>query len=244
MGGLEIIDMFADVGNHVGVGILGDFHPAVALRQGDDAVGDRHPAEHLAPPPATQAQPDQLRAAAADIEDERIAVAVIDERRAAFRRQRRLLRRGDDIELDPAFLGDAGEKLLAVARLAADLRRDAAHMGDADATHLVRADAERLDGSVHRPLRQLAGQADALAKADNARETVDDAKALALPFRNQQPAVVGAKVKRAVDVGGMFPAIMKPASMSLALVVTLSQFLGFCNRHPGLPPGQFPQAPA
>ena len=64
---------------------------------------------------------------------------------------------------------------------------------------LRRADLQRVVGARHRGLRQAPRLAHALAEADDAREGVDDAKAAPRRLGEQQAAVVGAEIERAVD---------------------------------------------
>src|SRR5690606_4114866 len=94
---------------------------AVALRQVDDAERDRQPGEQIGGPAWPQRQPADLRAAAADIEDQRIGLGLVEERRAAAERQPRLLRRRDDLDLQPRLAAHALEEVGAVVGATAGL---------------------------------------------------------------------------------------------------------------------------
>ena len=54
-------------------------------------------------------------------------------------------------------------------------------------------------GPVHRLLAERAGCADALAEPDDAREGIDDPKAVAARLGDQQAAIVGAEIERGIE---------------------------------------------
>ena len=114
----------------------------------------------------------------------------------------RLLFGGDDLEADAGLAPDPLDEMAAVDRAAAGLGRDRAGEGDAAALQFLGADRKRGDGAVHRAFRKLAGGRHSLAEADDAREGVDDGEALVGRARDQEAAIVGAEIDRAISVAG------------------------------------------
>src|SRR5581483_4741922 len=131
----------------------------------------------------------------ADVEEDDSRRAWIDQRRAAGRRQQRLGLAVDDLEREPKLLRGAGAELGTIDGGTAGLGGDEAGAGDALVVHLVAADGKRLERARDRGVAQPAGGRDTLAEADDSREGVDDAEAVAARARDQEPAVVGAKVE-------------------------------------------------
>src|SRR5690606_39941835 len=82
--GLERVDIGGNLLHHAPIALISTGDAAVALRQGDDTDRDRGPAKHLALLAPRKAEPDKLRTAAADVKNKRVAMPVIDQRRAAF----------------------------------------------------------------------------------------------------------------------------------------------------------------
>src|ERR1700675_824521 len=95
-------------------------------------------------PEAVPAQPDDLGRAAADIEDQRVRNARVQERRAAGDDQPGLLGPRDDLELDPDLLAHPVEKRGAIVGAAAGLGRNIAAGGDRALADLAGAHPERL----------------------------------------------------------------------------------------------------
>ena len=65
--------------------------------------------------------------------------------------------------------------------------------------HLVGADLERVDGAAHGGVGQPARAQHAFAETDDAGERVDDEKAAARGLGDQQPAIIGAEIERAIN---------------------------------------------
>ena len=188
---------------------------AKALGQRHDADGQRGPGDHAVlrvEPPGKAAvalavaprevQQDELRGAAADVEHEDEVAAWVDERRRAGHRQPRLHLGCQDLDLEAEPVADAREELSAVLGDAAGFRGDEARAPHLGAAELGGADLERIQRARHGGFRQPPRLADALAEADNAREGIDDAEAAARRAGEQQAAVVGAEVERAVNAVG------------------------------------------
>src|SRR5262249_46951866 len=86
----------------------------------------------------------------------------------------------------------AGAEFGAVRRGATRLGRDQPRPCHAAIAHLVAANGECSDRTVDRRIADAAGRRQTLAEADDARERIDDAEAVADPARDEQPAIVGA----------------------------------------------------
>ena len=126
----------------------------------------------------------------------------VDERRRAGHRQPRLHLGCQYLDVEAELVAHAREELAAVLGDAAGFRGDEARAAHLGAAELGGADLERIQRARHGGFRQPPRLADALAEADNAREGVDDAEAAARRAGEQQAAVVGAEVERAVDAVG------------------------------------------
>jgi hypothetical protein len=122
------------------------------------------------------AQPDDLGRAAADIKDDRIGHARIQQRRAARDHEARLLGGRDDLELDPHLVAHATEELAAIGGAAAGLGRHRARGADPALGDLAGADPERVERAVHCRRAQRAGRLQAFAQPDDPRERIDHAK--------------------------------------------------------------------
>ena len=140
----------------------------------------------------------QLRGAAADVEQDHSVGIRIDERRAAGRGKGRFGLPVDDFEIQPHLLGNARTELDAVFRRAARFRRDQAGAGHPAAAHLVSADRKRLHGTLDRSFADAARARNALPQANDAGERIYDAKAVSGRSRYQKPAVVGAEIQRGI----------------------------------------------
>ena len=130
--------------------------PRTLRRHRDAAVafGERHDADRQRDPGARSpgaagrasvgaaaAEPDELRGAAADVEQDGAVGRRVDQRRAAGGGEPRLGFAIDDLKLDADLVADALEEVEAVAGRAAGLRRDQPRAGDAAVSHLGAADA-------------------------------------------------------------------------------------------------------
>src|SRR4029077_6244517 len=134
----------------------------------------------------------------ADVEQNHARRRWIEQLGAAGRREPRLGRRIDDLELEAGLLGDAVAKNLAVLGGAARFGGDEARAHDAARAHFIAADLQRLDRARNRRLADAARGGDALAEPDDAREGVDHAQTVAGGTGDQQAAIVGAKIERRI----------------------------------------------
>ena len=98
----------------------------------------------------------------------------------------------------PSSSATRARKFGAVLGRAAGFGGDQPRARDAAVLHLGAADGERADGAVHRRRAQAAGQRHAFAQADDAREGVDDAEAVAGRARDEQAAIIGAEIERGI----------------------------------------------
>ncbi len=90
---------------------------------------------------------------------------------------------------------------------AAGFGGDQPHAADFAVLQLAGADAQRIDGAVHRVVGQTAAGRQPLAEADDAREGIDDAElARTRRLGDQQAAIVGAEIERRIKLirPGMF----------------------------------------
>ena len=176
---------------------------AVALRQRDNAHGQRHPGFDLgqrrsAPAGRRAVEQDQLRGAAADIEQDHSVGLRIDKRSAAGRGQGRFGLAIDHLELEADFFDDAGTEFFAVIGGTARLGRDQAGARDLATAHLVAADGERLDCAADGRLGNPARDRHPLPEADDAGECIDDPETVGGWPCHQQSAIVGAEIERAI----------------------------------------------
>ena len=141
---------------------------------------------------AAAVEPNQLRGATTDVEQDHAFGRRIDQWRAAGRGKPSLALAIDNFKLDADLVADALEKFEAVAGGAAGLGRNQPRTGDAAVTHLGAADPQRIDRTQDRGLAQTAGAGDALAEPDDARERIDHAEAVTRRTRHQEPTIVGA----------------------------------------------------
>ncbi len=162
--------------------------------QGDDAPGRALPVDDAAVARAIAKQR-QLGRPAADVEDERRAVARFEQRLAAQHGEARFLARRNDIELDPRLIVDPRHELRAVCGLATSLGGDRSRQHDAAAPQLVRADGQSRNGSLDGGIGETAGRRQAFAQAHDTRERVDDDEAVAFWPGNEQTAIVGTQVE-------------------------------------------------
>jgi hypothetical protein len=167
------------------------------LRQRDHAGRDRTIATHHRLTGGLAAiEPQELRAAAADVDQEHVLGRRIDQRQAAEQREPRLVLVRQDLEAEPGDPPDPAEELGAVLGPPAGLGGDAADRADLVAGDDPGADPKCRDRPGDRRLAQPSGPGHRLAEPDDPREAVDDHEIVAARPRHQQPAVVGAKVQR------------------------------------------------
>ena len=106
----------------------------------------------------------------------------------------------DDFEREADLLVDAGDEVRPVDGDSAGLGRDEPNAGDAAVLHLGAADLERCQCAVDGALTESAGLGQALAEPNDPRKGVDDSKTFPRRAGDQQAAIIGAKIKRGVDV--------------------------------------------
>ncbi len=148
-----------------------------------------------------EVDPRQLGGAAADIHHQgRVAVAV-EQGHAAGHRQASLFLRGDDAELQPGLGFDSGDEVRTVLGRAAGLGRDRPQRRRAAAADAVGADRQGRQRPVHGRAVEPAGVGEAVAQAHDAREGLQHPEPPRRRRSDQQPAIVGAKVKRGVGAG-------------------------------------------
>ncbi len=118
------------LGDHRAVDRVRHLDAAEPLGKGDDAERQRHRAEDLQPALRLARrrlpQPDDLGRAAADVEDDRVGDARVEQRGAAGDDEARLLGGRDDLEVDADRLAHPVDEAGAIRRLAAGLGRDIA----------------------------------------------------------------------------------------------------------------------
>jgi hypothetical protein len=210
--GLEIFEARPHVAHHRLVALRRDVAPAVALGESDDADRQRGPGRdaglHVDPvvqraPPGTpepgEVEPDQLRAAAPDIEDKRPIAVAVDQRGAARHGELGLGLLAHDLDGKAGLAAHALDELAAVRGDAAGFSRDQPRPRHRPPAHLLGADFQRVDGAAHGGLRKPAGAQHAFAETDDTGERVDDEEAAARRLGDQEPAIVGAKIESAVN---------------------------------------------
>ena len=138
--------------------------------------------------------------------------ARIGERRAAGDGEIGLGAPVDDLELDVELGLDAGDELGAVVGEPAGLGRDEARPGRRCGARilLLQTRSASIVRSIAASLRRFA-DAQALAEPHDAREGVDDAKAVRRGLRDEQAAIVGAEIERRVGMAVLRrgPAVMR-----------------------------------
>ena len=168
--GSEAINIDRDLRDH-GFELFAAHRDAtVALSERDDA--DRHGnpranfrVRRTVPHGAAAVEPNQLRGATTDVEQDHAFGRRIDQWRAAGRGKPSLALAIDNFKLDADLVADALEKFEAVSGGAAGLGRNQPRTGDATVTHLGAADPQRIDRTQDRGLAQTAGAGDALGRA-------------------------------------------------------------------------------
>jgi len=191
----------ADVGDHglvPGFGVARRF--GVTLGQGDDAHGRRHPAPVLEPA-CGAGHPGQLGRAAAHVDDQNRLGARVEQVQAAGDRQAGLLGRIDDLELQSGAATHPFDEGLAVLGGAAGLGGDGGEAAGVQplAGHALGAQGQGVIGPVHGAVIQTAGEGQAFAQPDDAAEAVDHPEPVARGARDQQAAIVGPQVERAIE---------------------------------------------
>ena len=140
-------------------------------------------------------EPQDLGAAAADVDQQGRPGAALDQRQAAQQRQERLLLVVQDFELDSGGAADPGQELGAVGGAAAGLGRNAARLLDPVPRHDPCAHPKRRDGPRHCPFAEPAARGQAFTEAHDPREAVDHLEAVGVRSGDQQTAVIGPQVE-------------------------------------------------
>ena len=162
---LEAFDGCHHVGHHRLVAFTRHLAPTMTLGEIDHADRQRGPGGdavlHVDPvmqiaavgmPKLGEVEPDQLRAAAADIEHERPVAIAVDQRGATRDSELRLGFLRHDLDFEPRLATHALDELTAVGGDAAGFGCDQSRARHLAAMHLVGADLERFDGARHRRL--------------------------------------------------------------------------------------------
>ena len=193
----EGADRSLDLADHRGVGRAGDAVAAVSLGERHHPMADGGPCRERGRLAVIQTDPDELGAAAADIEQQHVPHRPVEQRRAAVEGQLDFLARRDDLHGEPGLVADAVDERLAILGAPAGLGRHRPVALDTAPSELAGADSERPDGSPDRLLREPAGLRHAFAETHDPGEGIDDAEARASRPRDEEPAVVRAEVERA-----------------------------------------------
>ncbi len=122
----------------------------------------------------------------------------ISQRGASRHREEGLGAPVDDLELHAGLVMHPLDEMVGIARHATGFRRDQPGAVDAARMHLVAADQQRFDGPVDGVVVERDGAGEPLAEAHDAREGVDDTKAGAGGFGDEQAAIVRAEIKRRI----------------------------------------------
>ena len=174
---------------------------AELFRQRHDAERQRYPRPlgrrrlHI---PARTFDPHHLGGTATDIEQDRPLGVDIKQRRTADRGQRGFGFAVDNFELDAGFALDQIEKRIGIVRRPASLRGDGAQPFGALGADFVPAHAQGAHGARDGGIADTARGGDALAQPDDARKRIDHAKPVMGHARDQQAAIVGAKIQRGI----------------------------------------------
>ena len=205
---VEAAEMRRHLLDHRMEAFLGEAGGADAFRQGHHA--ERHGditdqlGRHLARAArgGGHADPGDLGAAAADIEQQRPAVLLLQQRGAGFHRQLRFLPRRDDAGAEAGLGLDPGEEGGAVLGAAAGFGGDRLEVPDRAAAELLGAGREGGERAVHRRLGQPSGGGQAFAESDDAAEAVHHAEAAMRGGAYQQAAIIRAEIERRIGGGG------------------------------------------
>ena len=166
-------------------------------------------------PDPRQIEPDQLRAAAANIEHQREVAIAVDQRSAARHGELGFGLLRHDLDGQAGLAPRPLNEIAAVGGDAAGLGGDQPRAGYRAPAHLLGADLERFDGPAHGRVGQPARAQHAFAEADDAGERVDDEKAPARGLGDQQPAIIGAEIERAINERRRRPRRPRPCCLRL-----------------------------
>ncbi len=178
--------------------------------QGHHAHGDRQPGLDRQPPgrelgyvavqsAAVQIHPGKLGGAAANIHHQGGVSALVQQVQTAGDGELRLLPGRDDLQLQAGLFGHAGDEFRPVLRRAAGLGGDGPELQDPTAAHLLRADLQGRKRPFHGDFRQSAGLGQPLSQAHDPGIGLHHPEAAPSGRGDQQPAIVGAQVQRAIE---------------------------------------------
>ena len=163
------------LGDHQAVGRRRDLGAAEPIGQGDHPKRKRDRAENVrtsAPiGSAREPQPDDLGRAPADVEDDGVRDARMEQRGAAGDDETRLFPTRDDLDLEPDLLVHPGEKRLAIRRAAAGFGRHIASGGDLAGNDLLGANSQRVEGARHCNIARARRSRPALRRAGRCGKT-------------------------------------------------------------------------
>ena len=233
--GGELMQGGGDMGDHGLENSAVDGAAAELLGQGHDAQAQRRPlpdtrahaalrvgwvrAARGAGPLAVQ--PDDLRGAAPDIEEHHALRRGIGKGGATGGGEPRFGLAVDDFEPQTRPLGHPLDEGGAVGGGAARLRGDQPGAADPPRRELVAADGQRIQGAQDRRFAEFARLDEPLAEPDDAREGIDDPKAVLRRSGDEQAAIVRAEIEGGIGSFGTTgrPVLEGRAAASIALAV-------------------------
>ncbi len=218
---LEIVTSFKwaehirNGGNHGLKTLLRHAAPIETLGETDDADRKRRPRGNgfisrkapAGPAPACpfsrQIEADDFRRPAADIKHEDIIHIRIDQRGAAGDREARLVFRTEDLDIKATALSHSRDKLVAIPGHAARFRCNKPCALHVVALKLASANFEGINRPQHGRFRKVPMLPKSFTQSYDARKSIDHAKPAPRWPRQQQAAIVGAKVQRTINaIGG------------------------------------------
>src|SRR5215213_9415553 len=180
---------------------------------------------------ATALQPHQFGRAAADVENENLVGPLIDEGFGTGDRQAGFGFTVDDLELETCLGVNPGDELRAVLSNATGFRGNEPPPRDLSPNELVGADAERLDRSRHGAVAEPARQACAFAEANDPGKGIDNGESGQARLRQEQPAIVGAKIERAIYEAAGAAACVLHGFIAVGTIVRLGPFAAPVGGH-------------
>jgi hypothetical protein len=137
---------------------------------------------------------------AANVEHQRRSRPRFDQDVATQHRKPRFFTRGNDVERDAGFAANPFDEFLSVAGPAACFGGHGTRQCHAATAQFIAANAQGAQRALHRRIRQAPGLRQSFAKAHDPAERIDHDKAVARRPRDQQAAIVGAKVDRCIGL--------------------------------------------
>ena len=198
--------------DHGGEHLLADLATAIALGECNHPDRYRRPGGnatlHLEPAleralgavaETAEVEPDELRRAAANVENQRPVRPRIEQRGATRDGQARLGLAAYHFKLEPRLPAHPLEKQGPVGGPATSFSGNEARPHNALLGHLVGAYLEGGNGARHGRVRKGAALAQPLAQTNDAREAVDHQKPAPRRPRDEETTIVGAKIERAIE---------------------------------------------